>query len=472
MPRASHTIEIGALSIEVPARNPAHARALAAAIERRLRALPGLPLPAASMTIQRLRVDLPPWPPLASDAQIAAIVATGIHRALGTALRSASRPETIPDLSALPGAKPAGAPLPADTRRLMEWRLGHDFGQVRVHADGEASTLAAEMDARAVTIGDDIFLGSGQTLTDTDEGMRLLAHELTHVAQQRLGGAPASPQEREREARDAASGIASGRAPAIGQAAPAGAPQASPLDEDPGSDEGEEGENSVPDPLADVRRNDLPFPAEFDEAHPMPKLQRVVPPRGGRVRHAVRSDTRLTIALPASGPGFVFSGSPTQNRTMQEVVDAIVAVGALWNQLRLGDAEAKRRDRTVIVRPRIRVMAIGLVYGGPLPKNRKGPKGETLYHLSHDIGVDVDVGVVRRDGQEKASSYKEPSTYSRELTREAIDLFLSQKVLRVDRVFFDDPEIALPRNIVAPDRKTRHDDHFHVRFVVPPRKSP
>jgi len=69
----------------------------------------------------------------------------------------------------------------------MEPRFGHDFSQVRVHADGEAANAARAVQARAYTIGRDIVFGDRQYQPTTRDGKRLLAHELTHVVQQRYG---------------------------------------------------------------------------------------------------------------------------------------------------------------------------------------------------------------------------------------------------------------------------------------------
>jgi Domain of unknown function (DUF4157)/D-alanyl-D-alanine carboxypeptidase/Zinc carboxypeptidase len=78
----------------------------------------------------------------------------------------------------------AGEPLALPTRALMEQRLGHDFGHVRVHADAEAARSAKEVHARAYTVGHHVVLGSGEGSPHTESGFRTLAHELVHVAQQ------------------------------------------------------------------------------------------------------------------------------------------------------------------------------------------------------------------------------------------------------------------------------------------------
>jgi hypothetical protein len=88
----------------------------------------------------------------------------------------------------------SGAALPADVRSFFEPRFGHDFSDVRVHADDEAARAARGTAARAYTIGRDIVFGAHEYAPGTDEGRRLLAHELTHVVQQegegRRAGAP------------------------------------------------------------------------------------------------------------------------------------------------------------------------------------------------------------------------------------------------------------------------------------------
>ena len=80
-----------------------------------------------------------------------------------------------------------GQPLATDTRAFMEPRFGHDFGQVRIHADARAAESAPAVNAAAYTVGRDVVFGAGQYAPNS-EGQRLLAHELTHVVQQRRDG--------------------------------------------------------------------------------------------------------------------------------------------------------------------------------------------------------------------------------------------------------------------------------------------
>ncbi|RSS85662.1 DUF4157 domain-containing protein, partial [Streptomyces sp. WAC05292] len=75
----------------------------------------------------------------------------------------------------------AGRPLEAGLRADMEARLGADFGDVRIHDDSAARRSAAEIGARAYTSGSHVVIGDGGADRHT------LAHELTHVIQQRRG---------------------------------------------------------------------------------------------------------------------------------------------------------------------------------------------------------------------------------------------------------------------------------------------
>ncbi len=80
-----------------------------------------------------------------------------------------------------------GQPLDAGVKTSMEARFGQDFSHVRVHADGQAGESAQAIHARAYTVGSDVVFGEGQYQPGMGEGQRLLAHELTHVVQQRSG---------------------------------------------------------------------------------------------------------------------------------------------------------------------------------------------------------------------------------------------------------------------------------------------
>jgi hypothetical protein len=66
----------------------------------------------------------------------------------------------------------------------MEAGFGTPLDHVRVHADAEADGLTRQLQARAFTLGSDIYFSRGSYAPTTGPGQRLLAHELAHVAQQ------------------------------------------------------------------------------------------------------------------------------------------------------------------------------------------------------------------------------------------------------------------------------------------------
>ena len=80
-----------------------------------------------------------------------------------------------------------GQPLDADVRGDMEQRLGHDFGDVRVHDDGAAAASARRSTPTRTRSGRTSCSSATTTTPSSQEGKTTLAHELTHVVQQRSG---------------------------------------------------------------------------------------------------------------------------------------------------------------------------------------------------------------------------------------------------------------------------------------------
>jgi Zn-dependent peptidase ImmA (M78 family) len=74
-----------------------------------------------------------------------------------------------------------GRPLSSLTRAFMEPRFGAYFGHVQVHTDQDAHQTASQIQARAFTYGHHIWLGRGER----EQNRNLMAHELTHVVQQK-----------------------------------------------------------------------------------------------------------------------------------------------------------------------------------------------------------------------------------------------------------------------------------------------
>ena len=96
-----------------------------------------------------------------------------------------------PDVeSAIAAARGHGRALDAPVRERVGEALDDPLTDVRVHADERADALARSVSARAFTTGTDIFFAHGEYRPRTTSGDALLAHELTHVVQQR--GSPAT----------------------------------------------------------------------------------------------------------------------------------------------------------------------------------------------------------------------------------------------------------------------------------------
>ena len=141
---------------------------------------------------------------------------------------SAGVPSSVPQV-----LSSTGQPLGHQTRAFMEPRFGHDFSDVRIHADAPAARSANEVNALAYTVGRHIVFSANQYRPGTAAGDRLLAHELTHTIQQGAAGsafqatrferslAIGSPQDAaEIEADAIAARIMHGQAAEIGQQRP------------------------------------------------------------------------------------------------------------------------------------------------------------------------------------------------------------------------------------------------------------
>jgi Domain of unknown function (DUF4157) len=138
---------------------------------------------------------------LASSSGSAERAAEGVERHAPTAsagLVAPSRAEAQPLPAGLGRALAAphgpGAELAPALRGGFERRLHADFTHVRVHADDEAHALNEALGSHAFTLGPDVFFRRGEYQPHTPAGQGLLAHELTHVAQQAVAPGPALVQ--------------------------------------------------------------------------------------------------------------------------------------------------------------------------------------------------------------------------------------------------------------------------------------
>ncbi len=144
----------------------------------------------------------------------------------------------------------------------------------------------------------------------------------------------------------------------------------------------------------------------------------------------------VNVQLPQSGPGFYSYVRPGRHYGLAETVRALHAVGRSW-QLAHPNG------------PRIGIGDTSFPGGGPMPP-----------HKSHQRGVDVDIRPMRNDMRERGVRYQDPA-YSRALTQELVNWIISNGILRVQYIFFNDPAVRSVRY------QKGHDNHLHVRFYLP-----
>ncbi|MFH8472095.1 DUF4157 domain-containing protein [Streptomyces sp. NPDC018000] len=80
-----------------------------------------------------------------------------------------------------------GQPLDTDTRTDLEGRMGADFSDVRIHTGSAAHESAKGVGAHAYTVGNNVVFQRDAYDPSSPQGRTTLAHELTHVIQQRNG---------------------------------------------------------------------------------------------------------------------------------------------------------------------------------------------------------------------------------------------------------------------------------------------
>ncbi len=103
----------------------------------------------------------------------------------GSAAGPAGGPVDAGVQQAIERARGSGQPLPERVRGPFERAFGTDFAGVRLHTDVQADRLSRALQAEAFTTGLDIFFRRGEYDADGTSGQQTLAHELTHVMQQR-----------------------------------------------------------------------------------------------------------------------------------------------------------------------------------------------------------------------------------------------------------------------------------------------
>jgi hypothetical protein len=101
-----------------------------------------------------------------------------LSEADGTATGTANTTSYIGTLNSGGGSK-----LPAETTQFFYDRMGYNFENVNIHTGANATRSTKEVNAKAYAIDNNIVFNEGQYNPKTQEGKKLLAHELTHVVQ-------------------------------------------------------------------------------------------------------------------------------------------------------------------------------------------------------------------------------------------------------------------------------------------------
>ena len=125
-----------------------------------------------------------------------------------------------PSPFAAPPAESEAEKAAAAARERGQSALSHDrlrwaLSIARIHDDPAAHSRADAHDAEGVTVGRDVYFGQPASSAGSSESRALLAHELTHVAQQRRGlynkdFDPTHAQEHEQEAEEVEAEIEAG----------------------------------------------------------------------------------------------------------------------------------------------------------------------------------------------------------------------------------------------------------------------
>jgi hypothetical protein len=184
-----------------------------------------------------------PAPPAPAAPAVALVPIRGTDEVVAVEVESPAEAEASGDAEGAAEvlasvAQPAtpGEMLAESVRGVLEWLLSADLSGIRVHKDPADRESARAVHARAFTVGNDIWLGPGESEND----LRLLAHEVVHVLQgdpqlrraPAAGPAPAPPKPKKPKEKKPAPGQApAGAAPGAATAggATAGpAPSAAP----------------------------------------------------------------------------------------------------------------------------------------------------------------------------------------------------------------------------------------------------
>jgi hypothetical protein len=85
--------------------------------------------------------------------------------------------------SAIDASRGGGKPIDKKNQNEFASKFGSDFSEVKIHNNSRAHQLAHDINAKAFTVGQDVYFNKGEYQPHTKKGKKLLAHELTHTLQ-------------------------------------------------------------------------------------------------------------------------------------------------------------------------------------------------------------------------------------------------------------------------------------------------
>jgi hypothetical protein len=148
-----------------------------------------VPVHSSATDRPRMRIGLPGG----ADERHAASAADAFERVGGAAWPSSAAhtlADPSPPMRDIPGSVldivrgEPGHPLEQALRGRIESHLGADLAAARIHTGARPAASARGLGARAYTVGHHVVFSAGQFAPATQQGRRLLVHELAHVAQQ------------------------------------------------------------------------------------------------------------------------------------------------------------------------------------------------------------------------------------------------------------------------------------------------
>jgi hypothetical protein len=166
------------------------------------------------------------------------------------------------------------------------------------------------------------------------------------------------------------------------------------------------------------------------------------PPQVSALPASGGTNAAVNTQLPSPGAGYYSYRPAREQFGLSQTIQALQAIGLAWQRAHPNG-------------PRLGIGGISLRGGGPFPP-----------HKSHQLGVDVDIRPLRKDGKDGkndgATTFRS-ATYSLPLTQQLVDLIHKNGVLPVRFVLFADTRVR------GTHEDKSHYRHLHVRFIAPGR---